>query len=88
MKPEEEADRIIEMFGNEVDSYGEYMNATTQYQISKQCAILHVDGIMTAFANPKNVSYKQSVEKIEAIKSINQVNYNHWQEVKTILENR
>lgn len=53
---------------------------------AKICALIHVNGIIKAIANPKNVSYKQSVEKIEAIKSINQVNVDYWQEVKSELE--
>ena len=81
---EEEAERIIKMYAKTFREQGakHYVDST------KECALIHVQGIIQSFINPKNVSYKQSVEKIEAIKDINRINVEYWQQVKTILENK
>jgi len=45
-KAEEKAKELIEGFGDEIDSYGEYMNSRTHLAISKQCALICVDEML------------------------------------------
>ena len=71
MKEEKEAERILVMYLMDTD--------ILLRTVAKQCALIHVQGIIDALPEANNV-YKDFQLKENTI--------NYWQRVKTITENK